>query len=228
MAIETLREIPHELPPAKLYLDDIAEITSVFERFRDRTGNATSDTKYIVNSRFSCTSLADLRNVRSVGDKAYTFRIEVGSCSLQINRFLTFWLVFADPGTREAIYGRLTAIFDERRMPVKATLRAIPWWLGWPLSNVLLVGLAFGIYKFHLSNGEKWILIAVCLFAVIAFGYKMFFQHTVVCFRNSHELEPLSEKWHRLMPYFIGGLIGTLGGVFGKLIGEHIVRFFQH
>lgn len=130
MTITERHQIPDELPPARLYLDDVEDIAALFARAADPEGTPT--TVYSAG-KFDCTAIEDLKQL---GPRSARFGIEVRTADslvalLRADRFQTFWIY--GPAMRKGdafkVYGQPQAIFELRKIRWKAALLSMPFWL---------------------------------------------------------------------------------------------------
>ena len=144
MAIQSLpQSIPSELPPAKLYLDDITEILQIL------TDSNPGCQASFVAGKSKCDTLDDLRdlggrtthfvmNISSPG-KHQTLELTPSSTRIHIHEI-------GDPLPAWSKYVNVAAIFEKRRLRLKSVSRAIGWRL---FAGLWLLTLALWMFVPH-------------------------------------------------------------------------------
>lgn len=127
MSVQTVRQIPEELPPAHLFLDDVEEITKILFEAQKESGESVVPVKYKVKGKFICDTLSDLE---TLGGAVTQFEVRVGKNRLNLSRYSSTWDIWgADPEIRLATYAKLLRVFESRKMKLKAAVRDLPsWW----------------------------------------------------------------------------------------------------
>ena len=82
VSIETVRNIPEHLPPARLFLDDVDEITNILFEARKASGESALPVKYTVKGKFICDALSDLK---TLGGAVTEFEVRVGNNRLSLS-----------------------------------------------------------------------------------------------------------------------------------------------
>jgi hypothetical protein len=224
MTIKERGTIPeYDLPPARLYLDDIEEIVAIFRDVRsyfvEDNEHAVCTTKFAVG-RFECTEIEELK---SFGERTSTLEIEVrrggtliGALEIGVNG--TSWKAY--PRTLAEtfqIYGRLHALFEVRKIRWKTALRAVPPWMifvffvvAMPTPNIS--GLS-AMYHSH-RIATVWTLAvgtAMLMILNVWFVYRLMWKPTIVEFRRVHDPQGFRKQFGEWKPYILAAVIG--GGI---------------
>lgn len=146
MAIKPHRELPHDLPPARLFLDDIRDVIEIFRGGAKycawQADHNSPEPKLSFQARgFACDTLEDLH---ILGGETTAFKLHFDeargySAYLHIARY-TLWNTFglSEEG-QSVVYGKLRALFDSRIVRWKAFFHALPSWLFFPIAAALLI-----------------------------------------------------------------------------------------
>jgi hypothetical protein len=228
LTISERQNIPDDLPPARLYLDDVEEIVALFNK-----GSDPDSTKTVFSvGRFNCTTVDELKQL---GTRSTNFRIKVTSAShgadLQIDKFRTSWYYdHIDGGLDDSfrIYGQLQALFSVRKIRWKAALLSIPVWMQIVLA-LFLVTLASALsVKEHLPLGPGFRERDVLSFSIISLFtvwlvYKTVVEHSVVEFCRVHDAQGLRRRLAEWKPYIIAAIAAIIGA-FSKEMFELIAH----
>jgi hypothetical protein len=214
LTIRERHEIPDELPPARLYLDDVETIVDLFTQAAD----SESTTSVLSVGKFDCSTIEDLKQLGL--PRAIRFRIEVKTESssvaiLRIDPSTTFWIF--GPGLRPhdafKVYGGLQAIFEVRKIQRKAALRSMPPWLLlafilFCVISALAVTVAVNrVQPWHFGIGDV-IFIVLRLPIPLWVFYKTAIEHSVVEFSRVHDLHGMRKRLAEWKPYIIAAIIG--------------------
>jgi hypothetical protein len=150
MAIKQIREIPRELPLARLYLEDLEEISHLLQDCipADSTGQLVPITYRLIEE--TADSIDDLKQLGSVVSE---LEISVPHCSVTIRQH--FASVYSSPsfneGERWKLYSLIKQIFERReRRIVRAMDTAATRLL---LLLVALVGAVTAVlFKLHFGS----------------------------------------------------------------------------
>jgi hypothetical protein len=217
--------VPEEFAPAKLFLEDIEEIASIFdeaERYRRSKPLKEEDgrtSKILFDLRdLTYDGLADLENLGGQTAKL-TIRFKGRdwvSLSLSIDSFWTKW---SSSGLTEEgewwVYGRLQAVFERRlvrwRHIVQSLFRAIPWWALLPINIVLTLSMISDLKSAGITPGITggWSLVLLVSGAtlILTFLYLALFRHTIVMLRYSTKPGGLRSEIEKYIPYAVTAAI---------------------
>jgi len=213
-------ELPNDLPPARLYLDDVEQIGKIFE---DATQGPV---RYRVGSAH-CDTVEDLREF---GNRITTLEIAAASprglpitrCILSITRAsVTFYGYGAKEAFEQEIKAKLWGIFEARKSRWKSLLRLIPY----PV--YLCLGVALPVIVMHYVPDSSVLrprglgagIITWAIFSIVA--AMSVFLPCVVELRREHEA---SITWQTLKPYVIGAFLGAFFGVLGSTVAQHLLK----
>lgn len=248
MALKQIREIPHTLPIAHLYLDDVADITEILLQARretlerqdayyfpdsseeDRTERLRKrepKVKYIFGSKkqMSADSIDDLK---FVGGSRTSFEIEVDSSGVEMSWFAEPRISLAGLDfieNRRAVYQQIQSIFANRGLGLTNALRTIPEWLRVFFSTPLwaLLILAFVDYA-HVSRNSAIALIGFT-FGLWALLLWIYVRPSRVFFAEFHEKSKLSSASRR--QHFRDFVFALLGGAITFVV-EILVKKITH
>jgi hypothetical protein len=167
MSITKIREVPSKLPAARLYLDDIAEITGILA---DTCKTKAADKPAVLykfgdgKNDAQATSIEDLKEI---GGSVNYFTIDVTAAvrgssfpdgEVVIRDTLSpevRYLYGLDDNVRRATFQKIEAIFRHRQLAMKNALSQLPSWVGYfafglnlivpPLILVMHVSVTFKI-----------------------------------------------------------------------------------
>jgi hypothetical protein len=218
MTIRPVRQyIPTTLPPARLYLDDIIEICGIFNG-----SSVDSSTTFIVGNQ-TCDTFDDLEEL---GGRTTTFRMKTstpkGSWGLDVAEHRTEIQIFErdDAEAGWSKYARVLAIFEKRKLKLKAVLNR-----SW-ISALIGASSALIVMGLFASLGSKAfrsvpIFIAAGLLTFLVNRYFLGW-HSVVEFRYSHKVG--AKRWFdqhqsEILMLIIGSIVGAvITGVVGKFL----------
>ncbi len=146
MAIQKIHELPGELPHARLFLDDIEEISKIL--LNAYTASLAETRK---EAKITYT-IGDLRmdsidDLQTLGGSTTDFRITVGEHGSAEVGFRGFFLnpsialYSLDEQERWAVYAKIKSIFDRRQLGIKNAITVLPTWLKgslWALLGALI------------------------------------------------------------------------------------------
>lgn len=223
MSVRPVRKLPNNLPPARIYLDDIEEIAAIFTRITETCGSTyyrEQTTTYKIDGSITCDTIEDLRHLRQ--KRSGDFELTSGVGYIRISRYDTTWDIRAsDDALQQTTYAQLSTIFEQRKMRIKALVRSFPWWTGILLGYAVPGPVIALIRKLPVSNSGQVSVGALLLVGLVLAIYKLVFQHSVVEFRNAHESNTLSTRLEELKPYIVGAFIG---GAFTAL-GQRFIKW---
>src|ERR1700740_3475446 len=148
------KQVPKDLPPARLYLDDLEMVIRVFQEAKQsQTGSPESlprgaakeqpSLKFEIENQV-CTELADLPKIaESTHNLSMQAEMPDFSAFLQISPSLTHWDAYRLMNNEEwSLYSKLDPIFRGRERPLIATAHKIPsamLWLGLGILGTIIV-----------------------------------------------------------------------------------------
>jgi len=226
MAIWTKTGIPSELPPARLYLEDVADIVQIFlEAQENRQKDPKTppkdeqpDIKLSIGTRI-CDNVQELP---SMGNKTSDFTIAVRrgtsyAISLTFTWNMTFW---RSVGLTEEetwrTYGRLRTLFDARKLFWRNLVHSFtPWiiifgWFGLPV----IVGGALVFVSRVMPNAVAPTLVLLSLYVVATLVVTYLFSvHAIVVLRPRSERAALRrETVLKSVPTIISSILTFLLG----------------
>src|SRR5262249_9038006 len=166
-----------DLPPAKLYLDDIAEIVHIFSHAlpnkQDSTGGVASIvTKFDVGAK----QCDDIEELPKIAKKTTHFELEVSrgskDASLSVTRYGASWsALFLDRTASWEMARKLEAVFEQRQRRVRKLIGGkeyIPFVVSLLFPFVLLI-----------RNPNVEIFVALALIAFQIIWFTTLHRHTV-------------------------------------------------
>jgi hypothetical protein len=159
MAIHKIHAVPDDLPHARLYLDDIEEISRILleaaaaaqaesaRRFEKDLGSDTqslagkaaaeaiSKRDLHVNYTIGDSRMDSISDLQTYGGSTANFRIQVGTWGNGIRFY--FWskptieLHSLDDKSQWSTYGKIKSVFERRQLRTKNAIEALPGWLRW-------------------------------------------------------------------------------------------------
>jgi hypothetical protein len=225
---------PHELPPAKLYLDDIEAIVALFQTARsnypDPQFTKEDSVASSVHFRHGNELFDDVQDLARLGGTSLDFEVELLSegsyrhSRLVVSNLGVHWR--ADSLSEDGewwLSRQLEAVFERRitrwRNAYQNIFKVIPNW-AWLVASALIV--------ISIDWNSEWRKMAalkgigLLLFLAISIGallvhYFGILRHSVVIFRRSDEriFQLSSEDWRK---YIVGAIVGVLGTLAAQIL----------
>jgi hypothetical protein len=152
MALKHIRQVPTKLPMARLYLDDVADITEILlnasqkelarredeMQFDDENRAAAwrqknqSKVRYTFEKRESTTVADSIEDLKAAGGTATSFDIQVDYQNVSFSWYSEprVHLSGIDAGEQRAVYQQIHAIFLNRQYQLSNAFRMLPSWIG--------------------------------------------------------------------------------------------------
>ncbi len=226
MAIQRIHELPRELPHARLFLDDIEEISMILlNAYTPAPPEEREEAKItytIGDSRMD--SIADLQ---TLGGSTTKLRISVGD-HLRAVEFRGFWnpeiaLYSLDEQKRWAVYAKIKSIFDRRRLSMKNAITSLPGWLkALPWASVLLAPYLVWLVP-RATLFVLWFLIGYIVLAV-ALGFVKYRPSRVFLVRSHERSKVSSAAWKVNVRDFV---FIVIGGVVTAVVTEIVRHLFK-
>jgi hypothetical protein len=173
--------IPSELPPAKLYLDDISEILQILT-----DSNQGCQATFVVG-KSKCDTLDDLKDLRgrttrfvldiSSPGKHQTLELTPSATRIHIHEI-------GDQLPAWSKYVNVAAIFEKRRLRLKSVVRSLA---AWAFAALWLVAVAVWLFAPHVARPVslyKLPHIATGFMLAVAVVYYFVSSHSVVYLRH--------------------------------------------
>ncbi len=211
------KPVPYDLPPARLFLDDVEEVVAVFQ---DGTRYGLWPSEEALTLRFvvkdlECDSVEDLQelagntlqfSIEVTKGTGYVVELVAGS---DTRSRVTFFGV-TDDGKR-LLYARILEIFDRRTVMWKYILHRIPWW-------VYVVGI-YSLFLFLVQfipalKEWSWIApLASVALALLLLGYVWYsatVRYTVIELRYLRERSGALRTLKSWLPYLVAAILGSI------------------
>jgi hypothetical protein len=214
------KDVPTELPSARLYLDDIEQIVQIFldaaKAQQDRSplpeyvkpADAEPKTTFTIRD-YICNSLEELPKIANktrqlvVEVKRYGF-----SAKLDVETWTTRWSSYSlAPEEELFVHHRLKSLFDDRRILWRTAVHTIPWWVA------SLLGLISGslITEARPSMHPFAFLLLVAILLLWIATISGYFLNTTVILKRRHEHS--ARRWEtawKIIPPILTFLLGML------------------
>jgi|SRR5690348_7556406 len=237
MAIRTTeKDVPHEFPPARLFLDDIQEIVSILEELETK-GKARPDTKAAAPSALLSAGggqeCDDVQELPKIAKWNSDITIVIGNdywpnTSLHIHPLYgSSWrgIGFTKEASWNA-YHRLEAVFRRRNAKWPSLAHSLPWWIK-GIGGIAIV-FSFALLADYLRKaGVEYSLRIGVLSAILIILAVLVFsgaRHTSVVLRNSWEPSPI---WTYFKDKIIPVTVGAGIGVAGTLLVQHLNKLWH-
>jgi len=240
MAIQPIRRLPDDLPHARLYLDDIEQISKILRRsFVDaieaeaNQKGASSDRKpeIAIVYRIDDSEMDSLEDLTAYSHSTTNFRLTVTCDDARYTEFSirSFWaqpeLNFSYPivgDARWSVHAKVKSILEYRQLRFKNGILSWPTWLRTSLYLVLPLTGPFLLFvrqfPLRIGLGLIWVVFgSICLYVA--------FWPSRVLFVRSHERSKLSATARE--GYIKAVALMIVGGVIGKLI-DLLFTYFRH
>jgi hypothetical protein len=217
VSIQAVREIPQQLPPARLFLDDVDAITTILSEAQKGSGESVVPVKYKVKGKFICDTLSDLKKL---GGAVTDFEVKVGRNRWTLSRYYSGWDVWtADPEITLATYAKLLRVFDNRKMMLNTAVRDLPVWsIPLAIFTVMAVADLFGRWSVH--HRQAPLVFGILLSGIVTGLYLLFLKHSVVELRYSHEDRSLYEALKASNPLAVAVVAAIAGAVVTVVIEQ--------
>jgi len=237
MAIKRIRELPSELPHARLYLDDIEEISTLLaEAYTSALTalNAKYQAEYQLPAnkkvvpdeavkivyRIGDSQMDSIDDLREHGGYATNFSLIVldstSHAELHVHSFHTnpkLRLGYPLEEEQWSVYARVKAIFDRRQLKLKNSILSWPEWL--KLVSYILIALIFPFVPLLTRFPLRLFLYLIWTVLIVVTLY-VIFRPSRILFVRSHERSKLSATARQ--GYVKAVVLLVVGGLVGKLI----------
>jgi hypothetical protein len=217
MTLTKIRSFPDELPHARLYLDDLQEISNILmEAYRRPEGDPSKQPTIMYS--FGDIRTDSIQDLRDRGGSASDVTIQLGYTTIRLGRFSqpSIYLSSLADAERWGVYSRIKAVFDSRRLVLKNFISGLPF-SAQMLLYVFVMG-GFPALIEVLTSKHKvvgWIVFS-CYWLVFALIAVILIRPDRVIFVDSHERSKVSADRRRGFMRDIGMI--TLGAGIAKLI----------
>jgi hypothetical protein len=202
MTIRVVRKEP-ELPPARLYLEDIEEIVSVMtERAKEDSKGKEPVVGFVLGKR-ECDTIDDLK---AIGGKWRNFRIDVGHSTFKTHYTSSYMVAPAE------VFDHVLRLMNARKVKLRSMCRDIPWWVValWFIGFDIVVN----IVKTPSTVWPRVVMLSL-FFGPLVLGLWAVSAHTIVELRYSHVLSPkakVAAEWGSKAAWIILGVLLTSFG----------------
>jgi len=228
MAIRKIHELPNELPHARLYLDDIEEISKILLEACSASLKKFGEELNIVYT-IGDSQMDSIEDLQTRGGSTTALEIKVGkwgSAGVHFRGILkpTIALYSLERDQAWAVYAKIKSIFDRHQLRFKNAVANFPTWLNVALYFVIVLGLPFLIgFIPSKSNGgfpSRAVYAGGCFIFLVIVGVSLFWPSSVLLVR-SHESSKTASATKRgyvrdLVFLVLGALIAGLARHFLK------------
>lgn len=217
-----------DMPPAKLYLDDIKDIVEILVDPGSDASSEPSVVKYEVRGR-ECDTLEDLEKL---GGRAGRFEIRVSrgyrtSTVRSTGRGTSLWIAAPENDFWNK-HGRVRRIFENNAIWWKSVLNKcfgrFSFVIGFPIFLFVL-----NLVSWHFTSSSEWRKtedelygLEVWLWVAFMFIYTFAFAGSTAVFRYSH-----TKGWGRWFEAHGSQILLVVLGVVLKVLGDVLWRYFQ-
>jgi hypothetical protein len=232
------KPVPEDLPPARLYLDDIEEITSILRAALDETrpetkeGEKTPDTeaKFQVEDRVS----AQVLDFEHLKKRTHDLKVFVSQGYRQARVTIaksgtTWWSIGVHREKCLDTYGKLKTVFDEKKVRWRAGADAAPWWIFfiiYPAGLILAMILANRLPQ--LRPHSTMIASITALFLTIAWTVAVFIislHHSTVILSYSTDARSKREDLRSKIVLLV---VGSILGSALTFVTQYVLRKILH
>ncbi len=226
MSIREFHPIPRDLPPAKLYLDDIEEVVKVFIEAADfsKVGDGVSPKASFGVKNFDCDTIEELQQIGHTKTNVLGIYVDLGQQEvgrLEIRKGHPASWNFGRGMRKEdrfKVYGQLHAMFHLRRIRWKyavwSVLFSIPPWFYFlfiiPPVLFTLRDILVNKVLVHGPHAVFWLAFFFILWVPLSLlmTYKTVYEQSFVVFRRVHDDQGFRKKWLEWRPYIIAAIVG--------------------
>lgn len=229
-----IREVPQELPHARIFLDDIFEVEAILQGSYAKLPNAPPvGFEYTIDDRIKLTTHEELEEHEGFSSNFSLFVVNNGSCFggrkvLSITRFSNpeFNPPYDLEDQKWEMFGKVAEVFKTREDKLKNAIMSLPFWLSWMLLPALLACTIFANLKAvtHYVDPRafysiQWLLLGISLVA----SYEVFRRNRIY-FRYARQDQKARDAARKeRFEKFLWLLVGTiLGAVATVLVSGHI------
>jgi hypothetical protein len=229
-----IRQVPSELPHARLYIDDLVEIENLVKKLiLDAENTNFEGFEYEIDETIRLTTheeLAEHRGSSSNFELIAVYSYFKGkpqrTTVIQFHGFLEPRLSFHWGGNEDrwATYAQVLQIFEPRKLRVKNFITAFPWYVGLILGSTIGYPIA-ALFAASFLNGVPHTLTsiseascALILVLLYVFSFWNVFRTSRVLFRyvrlDFHErTQARKELFQKTVLLVIGAILGCLGAI---------------
>jgi len=222
------KEVPKDLPPARLYLDDIEMVIKVFQEAKQNQTDKPEKQpvlKFEIENQV-CTELADLPKITEA-TKNLTMEVNMPNFSgfLRISPKATHWDTFGLERTEEwSVHSKLEPIFRARERAMVALTRKMPTGaIGVAMGIIValivfpyLVSYSIPNMYYPLPSARGLYVVGLILVVLLASYETLTSSHTVVVLRPYSESSAERDKSFRSKVWDVAKIV--LAAIVGALI----------
>jgi hypothetical protein len=220
--IEAIREVPRELPHAKIYLNDVQEIANILVEASRSPRNPNPAIKLSTDIE----TFASFAAMAKRGGTAYKFTLTVGdwSPSLSFRGVLRpeLSLVGLENEKQWSTYAKIRGIFDTRSFKLKNAVGGLPTWT----KSLLYLFWLLLPYPAKFASDKRSALIGALIWLVLTLlGFSELFRRSAVVFQDSHaKSDGPSDRMITYAQNFLFALLGAALSVALQALYDH----FKH
>ena len=221
MAIHKIHAVPRDLPHARLYLDDIEEISGILlevvaEALADsgrrresnlgspaqsQAGKAATEavTARDLNVSYTIgdTRMDSVADLQTYGGSTSNFKIRVGSWGNNVSFYFslrpTIELYSLDEERQWSTYGKIKSIFDRRQLRTKNAIAGLPGWLKWS-AWILFSTIPTAITLTSMGKSIELYVLTGWLIVLALFAFLLWRRSRVFLVRSHERSKMASEK----------------------------------
>ncbi len=225
MALERIHKLPSELPHARLYLDDIEEVSkTLLEAYAAPLAERHQEAK--VTYTVGDLRMDSIDDLQTRGGSTTELRIALGDfyADVDFRSILNpqIGLYALDEQARWAVYAKIKSIFDKRQLRIKNAILSLPEKLKFALYGMVSV-LPYLVFLTQRFPRGLWILFGWMIFVALL-GFTLY-RPSRVFFVRSHESSKVSSAARR--GYVRDLIFLVLGAVVVKLTEQLFKYFFR-
>jgi hypothetical protein len=222
------KEVPKNLPPARLYLDDLEMVIKVFQEAKESQSDKAENVprlKFEIENQV-CTELTDLPKIsETTKDLAMEVHMPNFSAYLRISPKATYWDSFGLTRKEEwSLHSKLEPIFQGRERPLVALTGRIPAGIiGLGLGIIVTLIVFPFLVSYSIPNmyyplpSARGLYVVGCVFVVLLASYEtLASSHTVVVLRPYSESSAERDKSFRSKAWDVAKIV--LAAIVGALI----------
>lgn len=167
MALRRIRAVPTNLPQARLYLEDVEEITQILrDNIAPDSVGQRANVLYEIGAE-TADSIGDLEQLgRAVKSMGISAEIATQSCEVSIGKHPTIHCFNLNEDTRWKVYGSVRQVFERRQLRLLNLLQTHSAWR--VLFILINIGLWAGTLAIGLGKGHRRLLIVGLLLTILA------------------------------------------------------------
>ncbi|MGB8478849.1 MAG: hypothetical protein WCE63_08410 [Acidobacteriaceae bacterium] len=234
MTKTAIREVPRELPHARIFLDDLFEVETILRESYAKLPNASPiGFEYTIDGRIKLTTHEELKEHEGYSSNFYLYvvgnsRYFGSSTVLSISRFSNpeFTPPYDLKDQNWEIFGKVAEVFKTREDKFKNAIMSLPFWLSWMLLPAMVACAILANLKAVTQYVDPRAFYSAQLLLLIGYlvAFYEVFRRNRIYFRYARQDQKARdaarrERFEKFLWLLAGTILGALATV---LVSGHI------